>query len=109
YVLLGHFSVNSIQRFVYAKRCQRFFLYYGAFSNFFTHYLKIDKINLKRHIGTVLYLRMEIVFTVMDINPFQYKLDAETLGTDVLYDTFIFFVNGFHNQSNKRRGTIAQF
>jgi hypothetical protein len=33
--------------------------------------------------------RMEIVFTIMDVNSFQDKLYAETFRPDMLYNAFI--------------------
>ena len=56
---------------------------------------KIDKVNVKRYIGFVSQFRMEIVFAIVYVNPFQNELYSETLCPDMLYNTLVFLVNGF--------------
>jgi hypothetical protein len=70
-------------------------------ATFLSTTLKLIKSISKRHIAFVSQFRMEIIFAVMDINPFQDKLNAETFSPDMLYNTLVFLVNGFQNKPAK--------
>src|SRR5215207_62383 len=77
YVLFGFFTANYAQRLVASKRSDRSFLYHGTFGHFLIHHLEINKINLERNIRAVCQFGVEIVFTVMDVNSFENKLNAK--------------------------------
>ena len=92
-----------------AEREQHLFLHGGTLRHLLVHNLERDVVHVKRHIALVLYLRVEIQQVIVDINPFQQVLDAETLAADVLHLALVLLVQRLHDEVYQHRAFAAQF
>jgi len=77
-----------------------------SFGDFLVNYFESNKIDRKRHIGTVFNLYVEVKKAVIDINSHESLLDAKTLATDVFNLALVAQVYRFHYQLNHFGGLV---
>ncbi len=99
---LRFLSSGTHQMVIRSERGNDLFLNSGALGYLFIDDFERDVIHIEWHMGGIFQLRMEIEQSVVRVNSFQRKLDAEAFTPDMFYLTPVVLMDGLHNQPDEQ-------
>ena len=99
-VLLSLHTNDIVER---TQRINHLFLHGGTPHYLLVHYLESHEIHVKRHMGGISHLGMEIEQVSMRIKSFEQEPYPEALAADVFDPVLVLLVYGFHDQTYQTR------